>query len=34
MYVENFLPENCNIFSVLSIFEYNTGKTNNKFITS
>ena len=27
-------PKNCNILSVLSIFKYNTGKTNNKFITS
>ena len=32
-YVENFLPQNCNISSVLSIFKYNPGKTNNKFIT-
>ena len=34
-YVENFLSENCNIFSVLSIFKYNLkDKPNNKFITS
>ena len=30
---EFFLP-NCNIFSVLSIFQCNQGETNNKFITS
>ena len=30
----NFLPQNCDIFSVLSIFKYNPGKANNKFITS
>ena len=28
------LSQNCNIFSVLSIFKYNVGKTNDKFITS
>ena len=33
--VENFLPQNCNTSSVLSIFKYNPkGKANNKFITS
>ena len=29
---ENFLSENCNIFSVLSIFKYNPDVTNNEFI--
>ena len=29
-----FCPKNCNIPSVSSIFKYNPGKTNNKFITS
>ena len=34
-HVENFLSQNCNIFSVLSIFKCNLkGKINNKFITS
>ena len=33
-HVDNSLPQNCNIFSVLSIFKYNPGKTGNKFITS
>ena len=28
-----FVP-NCNIFSVLSVFKYNSSKTSNKFITS
>ena len=28
------LSQNCNISSVLSIFEYNQGKANDKFITS
>ena len=32
-HVENFLSQNCNIFSVSSIFNYNPGETNNKFIT-
>ena len=32
MHVENFLFQNCNISPVLSIFKYNPGKTNNKFI--
>ena len=29
-----FFPQNYNIFSVLSIFKYNPGKTNNKFINN
>ena len=30
-----FLPQNCNISSILSIFKYNPkGEANNKFITS
>ena len=29
---ESFCPNNCNIFSVLSVFKYNAGKTNNKFV--
>ena len=29
-----FFPKRCNISSVLSIFKYNPGKTNNKFIIS
>ena len=29
-----FCPKNCNILSVSSIFRYNSGKTNDKFITS
>ena len=32
-HIENILSQNCNIFSVLSIFKYNTGKTNDKFIS-
>ena len=32
-HVENFLSQNCNIFSALSIFKYNLkGRINNKFI--
>ena len=31
-HVENFLSKNWNISSVLSVFKYNPGKTNNKFI--
>ena len=34
VHVENFLSQNCNIFSISSIFKYNPGKANNKFITS
>ena len=30
---ENCLPQNCNILSVLSVFKYNSGKTNNQFVT-
>ena len=30
---EYFFAQNCNVFSVLSIFKYNSGKTNYKFIT-
>ena len=33
-HVEDFFVPNCNIFSVLSIFKYNPGKTNDKFDTS
>ena len=35
-HVENFLPQKCNILAVLNItvFKYNRGKTNNKFIIS
>ena len=33
-HVENFLSQNCNIFSVLSIFKRNSGETNDKFIAS
>ena len=29
-----YFSQNCNIFSVLSIFKYSTGKANSKFITS
>ena len=29
-----YLAQNCNSFSVLSILKYNPGKTNNKFIAS
>ena len=33
-HVENFLSQNCNIFTVLSIFKWNKiGETNNKFVT-
>ena len=32
--VENFLSQNCNIFSVVSIFKCNPGKANDKFIAS
>ena len=33
-HVENSLSQNCNVFSILIIFEYNPGRTNNKFISS
>ena len=29
-----YLAQNCNISSVLSMFKYNPGKTNNKFVAS
>ena len=29
-----YLAQNCNIFSVLSILRYNPGETDNKFINS
>ena len=32
--IENILSQNCNIFSVLSIFKYNLKGKTNKFITS
>ena len=32
-HVENSLSQNCNIFSVSSVFKYNPGETSNKFIT-
>ena len=32
--VRNFLSQNCNISLVLSIFKYNSGETNDIFITS